>query len=125
MSNIHPSPSKNDGYTVYPFYKGCVFTLEGVESVALLRDAAKGMIAGGLQAGHTIADQVACYRQQLDHIANTVPNHTYCPDIDRSAVRGTARYDQAMLWCLNVMALEKMNALPGNDKNGTMVRVDM
>ena len=117
--------TKTATYTVYPFYKGCVFEMRGVESVALLRDAAKGMIAGGLQAGHTIADQVACYRQQLDHIANTVPNHTYCPDIDRSAVRGTARYDQAMLWCLNVMALEKMNALPGDDKNGTMVRVDM
>ena len=117
--------SKNNGFTVFPFYKGCVFEMRGVESVTLLRDAAKGMIAGGLQAGHTIADQVACYRQQLDHIASTVPNGAYRPDIDRSAVRGTARYDQAMLWCLNVMALEKMNALPGDDKNGIMVRVDM
>ena len=77
MSNIHPSPSKNDGYTVYPFYKGCVFALEGVESVALLRDAAKGMIAGGLRAGHTIAAQVARYKQQLDHIAMIVPQRTY------------------------------------------------
>ena len=101
-----------------------MFALQGFKSVALLRDAAKGMIAGGLQAGHTIADQVACYRQQLDHIANTVPNRAYCPDIDRSAVRGTARYDQAMLWRLNVMALEEMNALRGDDKNGTMVKVD-
>jgi hypothetical protein len=108
MSNNHPSPSKNDGYTVYPFYKGCVFTLEGVESVALLRDTAKGMIAGGLRAGHTIAAQVVRYMQQLDHIATTVPQRT-------------ANYDQAMFWCLNVMALEKMNALPSNDENGTMV----
>ena len=115
--------SKNNDFTVYPFYKGCVFAIRGVESVALLWDAAKGMISGGLQAGHTIADQVACYRQQLDHIANTVPNRTYRPDIDRSIVRGTALYDQAVLWCLNVMALEKMNALPGDDKNGTMVKL--
>ena len=121
MSNIHPSPSKNDGYTVYPFYKGCVFALEGVESVALLRDAAKGMIAGGLRAGHTIAAQVVRYRQQLDHIAMTVPQHNLCGKIDKGAVRGTKDYDQAMLWCLNVMALEKKNALPSNDENGTMV----
>ena len=121
MSNSHPSPSKNDGYTVYPFYKGCVFALEGVESVALLRDAAKGMIAGGLRAGHTIAAQVVRYRQQLDHIAMTVPQHNLCGKIDKGAVRGTKDYDQAMLWCLNVMALEKMNALPSNDENGTMV----
>ena len=85
--------SKNNGFTVYPFYKGCVFEMRGVESVTLLRDAAKGMIAGGLQTGHTIADQVACYRQQLDHIAKTAPQHTYCGDIDRSVVRGTAYYD--------------------------------
>ena len=113
--------SKNNGFTVFPFYKGCVFEMRGVESVTLLRDAAKGMIAGGLQAGHTIADQVACYRQQLDHIAMTVPRHNLCGKIDKGAVRGTANYDQAMLWCLNVMALEKINALPSDDENGTMV----
>ena len=107
MSNSQPLPSKNNNYTVYHFYKGCGFALQRVESVALLRDAAKGMISGGLRAGHNIVDQVVCYRQQLDHTAMTVPQHTYCGDIDRSAVRGTANYDQAMLWYLNVMALKK------------------
>ena len=56
LSNSQLSPSKNNDYTVYPFYKGCVFALEGVESVGLLRDAAKIMISGGLRAEHTIAD---------------------------------------------------------------------
>jgi hypothetical protein len=111
---------KEGGYTVYPFYKGCAIAQEEVKSVALYRDVAKKMILDGLRAGHTIADQVERYREQLDEIVASLSLHMP-GEIDKSAVPGTDNDERGMLWCLNVMALEKMNALPSNDENGTMV----
>ena len=114
MSNI--KSTKTATYTVYPFYEGCVFPIE-IESVAILRNAAKGMVLGGVKAGHSVADQTIIYRQQLDAIVSNVP---YC-NKKGYIEPGSIRSEQAWLWCLNVMALEKMNALSSDDKNGTMI----
>ena len=110
------SNSKSTKITVYPFYKGCVFPLE-VECVSLLRNTANKMVLDGLKAKHSIADQVNMYTQQLDHIVPTVAQYTKSDKV----VAGSARGRQSLLWCLNVMALEKMKALSLDDKNGTMI----
>ena len=113
--------------TVYPFYKGYVLALEGVEleTVALMRDTANNMVLAGLRLGDSIADQIILYRLQLDDFVADISRENIPGDINKTAVpfvHGSASAERAMIWCLNIMALEKMKALPCDDNNGTMVK---
>ena len=101
-----------------------MIVLENVESVDILRSAAERMIVAELRDGETIAALIGYYRQQLDAMVAEIPQlaGAFPGKIDERAVPGTDNWTRAMIWCVNVMALEKMNALPTNDKNGTMIR---
>ena len=88
-----------------------------IQSVDMLRDAAEGMVLGGLKAGDSVTEQIKLYRQQLDAMVSTIPICNEEGYIKPESIRSK----QAHLWCLNVMALEKMNALSPDDANGTMV----
>jgi len=104
---------------VYPLYKGCLFALEAesASAVTLIINMAKNMISEGLQEGKNRAALIVCYREQLDWLVANVPLHIR----PKRIVPGTVEQEVSMAWCLKVIALEVLKALPRDEKNGTTI----
>jgi hypothetical protein len=106
---------------IWFLYKGNPFPLsiEG-KTLPILEHYTEKMINSGLDKHMSLKDQITYYKNQLDVLMIKF-NQNHNDSVKMSHLYGQKEFDNMRsMWCVNILALLKLNAIENDNMNGIL-----